>query len=157
MAYGTDEDFQQWAEAQGIALPTSPAAAVLRNRGSAYIDALYGARFVGRRASWDQDDEWPRTGAMTNIGEVVPPNAVPRQVVLASYRAAAAEAQGVDLARPFDPAGGEARVKREKVDVIETEYVAPPADAASAAPVVAGLESLLAPFIRKRRIGMLVI
>lgn len=148
MAYGTDEGFAQWLLDQGITVPSSPSHEVLRNRGSAYIDATYGARFIGQRAVWDQNDEWPRTGAVMASGVTVPADAIPRQVVLASYRAAVAEAQGVSLSRVYDPVGNAGAVKREKVDVIETEYFSAPTDAASAAPVVAGLDSLLAPFLR---------
>lgn len=146
MAYGTDEAFAEWLDGQGISLPVSaPDLAVLRTRGSDYIDATFGARFKGVPASVDQPDQWPRTGAMVH-GRAVPDTLVPQAVVQAAYRAALAEGQGFSLSRTIDPSAQV--VKREKVDVIETEYFQPPANADAGAPVVAGLDGLLAPFLK---------
>lgn len=157
MAYGTDDGFREWLDEQGISLSAATSLAILRARGSAYIDALYGARFVGVPTSVDQPDQWPRSGAVVHK-RAVPDDLVPLAVIHASYRAAVVEAQGISLTRTFDPTV--AQVKRSKVDVIEEEFFAPPADAAAAAPVIAGLDGMLAPFLRKesaRSIGFMVI
>lgn len=158
MAYGSDEAFQQWLDEQGIDLPSGrPSIANLRARGSAHIDAIYGGRFVGAPASVDQPNLWPRTGAAA-YGRAIPDDIIPLAVIHASYRAAVVEANGVSLSRTFDPTV--AQVKREKVDVLETEYFAAPTNAAAAVPVVAGLDGLLAPFLKAegaRALGMWVI
>lgn len=147
-----------WLEEQGQQIGLdAPSLSVLRARGSAYIDATYGARFVGVPASIDQADQWPRSGAVVH-GRAVPDDLVPLAVVHASYRAALAEGQGVSLSRTFDPTT--VQVKRERVDVVEQEYFAAPTDAASAAPVVAGIDGMLAPFLKPdnvRGIGMWVV
>ncbi|MDB6454701.1 DnaT-like ssDNA-binding protein [Falsirhodobacter sp. 20TX0035] len=151
--YGTDQDFAAWLDSQGISLPVSaPSLAVLRARGSAHIDATFGARFKGVTTAVDQPNQWPRSSVVVN-GRPLPDNAVPLAVVQASYRAALAEGQGFSLSRTVDPTAP--IVKRSKVDVIEEEFFQPPANAASAAPLVPGLDGLLAPFLRPDNVRMI--
>ncbi|WP_435170821.1 DnaT-like ssDNA-binding protein [Falsirhodobacter sp. 1013] len=146
MAYGTDDGFADWLDSLGISLPVSaPDLAVLRARGSDYIDAAFGARFKGVTTAVDQPNQWPRSGVVLN-GRPLPDGLVPLAVVQAAYRAALAEGQGFSLSRTIDPTAP--IVKREKVDVIETEYFQPPANADAGVPVVAGLDGLLAPFLK---------
>ncbi len=121
-AYGDDAGFQAWLDEQGYVLPgTAPALAVLRSRGSAYVDG-YEAFWTGYRTGGVmQELGWPRTGARVNCVQAIPDDAIPPAVVNASYRAAWLESSAPGtLAGPAPTPG--ARVKRQKVDVIEREF-----------------------------------
>lgn len=120
--YGTDEAFNAWLVANGLSLPVgAPTVAVLRLRGSAYVDGTYGPRLACSAPSGgiDQGRAWPRTGHVAN-GIAIEPDVVPAKWVEASYRAAylVATAPGFGSAtvNPMQ------RVKRQKVDVIEREF-----------------------------------
>ena len=91
--YGTDEGLTAWLAANGYTLPAdAPTAAVLRERGSVYIDGAYGSRFSGTPAGgFAQERAWPRTDAYA-YGSAIGPDVVPAAVVQASYHAAYAEA-----------------------------------------------------------------
>lgn len=121
-AYGTDAGFTAWLDEQGYVLPgTAPSPAVLRARGSVYVDG-YEAYWTGYRTDGVvQELGWPRTDATVNCVHAVPSDIIPPAVVTASYRAAWLEAStpGV-LAGPTVSTGE--RVKRQKVDVIEREF-----------------------------------
>lgn len=123
-AYGTDEGFEAWIAGQDLSLPVgAPAVAVLRQIGSSYVDAAYGAKLACSRKTggFTQELQWPRTGHVIN-GETVPDDLIPQAWIDASYRAAYLQATqpgwattGTDSTR---------QTKREKVDVIEREYFA---------------------------------
>ena len=90
--YGDDTGFNAWLTDNGYTLPAgSPLPAVLRNRGSQYIDAVYGSRFLGSVVDAEQERQWPREGAIVN-GKLLPANIVPAAVISASYYAACQEA-----------------------------------------------------------------
>lgn len=119
MSYGNDSDFQSYLDTYGYELPLdAPTPAVLRARGSAYIDGTYGPLWSGAPVAYP--DLWPRTGAVLYCTTAVPSDAVPGAVIDAAYRAAYLEATtpGV-LAGPVQSGP---RVKRQKVDVIEREF-----------------------------------
>lgn len=122
MAYGDDTGFQAWLDTFGYTLPVgAPSLAVLRARGSAYVDALYGAIWSGVPTDpLAQDNAWPRIGATINCTTVIADNIIPLPVVLASYRAAYLEAVTPGILS--GGATGGPRVKRQKVDVIEREF-----------------------------------
>lgn len=146
--YGTDDGFTAWLTANGYTLAVSaPSKAVLRERGSVYIDGAYGDRFPGRpTGGLAQERAWPRTGA-TVYGSTLASDLVPQRVIDASYMAAYLDAtQPGALAVLVDPAK---RVKRQKVDTIEREFFEPGANGAAivAAPVSTVIEGLLAPLI----------
>jgi hypothetical protein len=106
---------------------------------TAYIDATWGPYMRGVRKGFVQGLEWPRTGALDDAGYPLPDLPSCLQAAVAELAARAATAQ---LAADTD-AG--ARIKRERVDVLETEYF----DAGTSAPamsygIVAGL---LAPIL----------
>lgn len=143
--YGDDAGFNAWLADNGLTLPAgSPSAAVLRNRGSIYVDATYGQRLgcSAPAGGVTQERAWPRAG---HPG--VPADAVPLAWVHASYRAGylAATLSG-GLSRQIDM---QARVTREKVDVIEVQY----ADSGKAAPgevtglVDAEIDGLVSPYL----------
>ena len=146
--YGTDQGFTDWLAANGYSLPNgAPAAAVLRQRGSVYIDGTYGYRFPGSpTGGLDQDRAWPRTGA-TIYGSTLADTLVPQRVIDASYMAAYIEAtKPGSLAIVTDPAK---RVKRQKVEGIEREFFEPGGGSVFApdSPVSTIIEGLLAPLI----------
>lgn len=120
--YGTDQGFTDYLEAYGLTLPDSaPSGAILRARGSAYLDGAYEALWTGNRTDGvSQADAWPRTGATLNCVTAIGDDVVPLAIVNASYRAAYLEAATPGVLSASFNAGQ--RVKRSKVDVIEEEY-----------------------------------
>lgn len=145
--YGNEAGLEAWLTENGFTLPVNaPAPAVLLQRGSAYIDGLYGLRFSGvPTGGFAQERAWPRTGA-TAYGAAINPDVIPDAVVKASYFAAYQEAVTPGSLSPV--ATGAGQVKREKVDVIEVEYFGGSGDAlANATPTISAVEGLLAPFL----------
>ena len=123
MAYGDDSGFTAYLAQMGYVLPDgAPTPAVLRARGSAYLDATYEPLWTGdRTGGFMQEDGWPRTGAKLNCrAGLIPDEAIPPAVVTASYRAAWIEASAPGSLSASMTAGQ--RVAREKVDVIEVAY-----------------------------------
>lgn len=146
--YGTDDGFATWLVDNGYALPDgAPEPAILRQRGSAYLDGLYGPQFWGAPTSgFAQERAWPRTGAMA-YGSAVSPDVIPDAIVQASYFAALHEAASPGSLAPTATRAGQ--VKREKVDVVEVEYFAGSGDViADATPRFGLIEGLLDPFIQ---------
>jgi hypothetical protein len=121
-SYGSDAGFNAWLAMHGYQLPAnSPSVAILRARGTVYVDG-YEAFWTGYRTDGVmQELGWPRTNAMLNCTIVIPTDVIPPAVVNAAYRAAWLEAMtpGI-LAGPVVTTGS--RVKRQKVDVIEREF-----------------------------------
>jgi hypothetical protein len=145
--YGTDELFEAWLSANGFTLPeTAPAPAILRQRGSDYVDGLYGASLPGEpTAGIDQERAFPRIGA-TAYRKPIPDDAIPLRWIHASYAAAWYEANNPGGLQVSATASG--AVKREKIDVIETEYFAGSGDVAADATVrLSAVEGLVAPFL----------
>ena len=159
--YGDDTAFAAWLTANGLSLPVgAPAAAVLRQRGAAYVDGLYETRFVGTRAGgFAQERSWPRTNATLSSGETVPDNVVPVAVINASFEAAFQEAAEPGSLSAFGSIAG--RVKREKVEgAVEVEYQAIASEdnlAAAMAPVLTAVEGLLAPFLKHPMPAIMVV
>lgn len=120
MPYGDDAGFETWMETMGYVLPSgSPDVAVLRARGSAYIDATYEPMWTGMRTDpLNQDDAWPRTGATINCTIAIPDDLIPNAVINASYRAGLLLAS--ETTTPVPLTGS--RVKRQKADVLEREF-----------------------------------
>lgn len=139
MPYGSDQGFEDYLAAQGLALPAdSPSIAILRQIGSNYIDAAYEWKLQcsSRTGGFSQELAWPRTGHTVN-GQSVPSDLIPPAWVNASYRAAYLTAvtpgwatTGIDAAR---------QTKREKVDVIEREFFS--AEEAAGSSVAPGMPS----------------
>lgn len=147
--YGDDTSFAAWLTDNGYTLPgTAPSPAVLRNRGSQYIDSVYGSRFVGRIAAYDQERQWPREGAIVS-GKAIPSDIVPAAVIHASFYAAYQEAT-----RPgsLSVIGSSAtRVKRKKVGQLEVEYQNASDDSETGSdltPIISIVDGMLAPFLR---------
>ncbi|EPE96994.1 DnaT-like ssDNA-binding protein [Rhizobium grahamii] len=82
----------------------------------------YEPKFSGSRTGgFAQERAWPRTGASTYYGEVIPPDAIPVASENGSY-----EAAFLELTNPgsLSPVAGSSTVKREKVGQLEVEYAA---------------------------------
>lgn len=159
MSFGTDEAFQNWLDEQGMEVPdAAPSLAVLRRRGSDYINSTYGTRFSGvPTGGIAQADSWPRTGA-TAYGQEIGSDVVPAAVVQASYHAAYAEAVSPGSLSASGSAAS--AVKREKVEgAVEVEYQASSGEfsAASLTPIFTAVEGLLAPFLTRPAPGIMVV
>lgn len=149
--YGDDPGFEAWLEANGYELPVgAPDEAVLRQRGSSYIDAQYGSRFVGApTGGYAQERAWPRTGACVR-GSEIPDDVIPVAVINASYEAALQVAN--DPASLSVVGSAAQRVRREKVEgAVEVEYQSSSSSCDTAAdltPVMTIVDGMLAPFLR---------
>lgn len=146
--YGDDSGFTAWLNDNGYSLPVDgPTAAVLRNRGSQYIDAVYGSRFLGSVVDASQERQWPREGAVVN-GKLLPSNIVPAAVINASYQAAWQEAIEPGSLTAIGSASG--AVKRVKVGQIEKEYQQAKDDGSAAwlTPLISIVDGMLAPFLK---------
>lgn len=144
--YGDDGAFGTWLTANGYTLPDgAPTAAVLRQRGSVYIDATYGGRFPGQPTGGAaQERAWPRTGATDRYGNAIASDAVPGAVIEASYMAGYIDAMSPgSLSVVVNPSQ---RVKRQMVDVIEREFFAPGGDSA-VAPTSSIIDGMLAAYL----------
>jgi len=150
--YGTDEGFTAWLAANGYTLPVGAAAsAILRQRGSSYIDGRYGKLFAGAPTGGvTQDPFYPATGA-TYYGSPIADDLIPIPVVEASYFAAYAEAISPGSLSVTIRTGR--LTKREKVEgAVEREFFAPGDDMLAAmTPVMSAVEGLLTPFFAPDR------
>ena len=91
--------------------------------GAAYVVNAQVYAYDGERVSIAQWLAWPRSGATYGSSSLtVPDDAIPNEIVRANMVAAGLSMKGQlpTSAAPPDPTGRE--VKKEKVDVIETEY-----------------------------------
>ncbi len=146
--YGDDGGFSTWLADNGYTLPAeAPAPAVLRNRGSQYIDAVYGSRFVGSVVDATQERQWPREGAIVN-GKLLPSDVVPIAVINASYQAAWQEATNPGSLSAVGSASG--AVTREKVGSIEVQYAHAKDDGTASflTPLISVVDGMLAPFLK---------
>lgn len=146
--YGTDDQLQTWLTDNGYVLPDgSPVPAVLRQRGSQYIDAVYGDRFVGSVAAFDQERAWPRTGASLR-GVSIPSDVIPLAVIYASFFAAFEDASNPgSLSATGSASSG---ILREKVGELEVQYAGGTSDgtASSITPLISTVDGMLAPYLR---------
>lgn len=151
--YGDDAGFTAWLADNGYALPDgAPDVAVLRQRGSVYVDGLYGTQDVTRLrfpgAPTDgvaQDRAWPRTGA-TVFRVQIDPATIPAAVTEASYFAGLQEATSPGILSAS--ASASAQIKSEKTGPLETDYFQAEGSAAAAAMTTFSfIEGLLAPLL----------
>lgn len=144
--YGDDAKFTAWMASNGYSLPDGAVAvAVLRQRGSDYIDGLYGSRFSGQpTGGFEQERAWPRIGACAH-GQPIPSDVVPVAIEQASYHAAYQEAvKPGSLAIAVTAAGA---LKRKKIGPLEKEYFEGSGDAVADGTLkLSAVEGLLAPF-----------
>ena len=154
--YGTDGEFATWMADNGLTLPVGILPSVARNRGSAYLDGAYGSRLTCSYPTGgvDQERAFPRTGL-----PFVPSDAIPRAWINASFRAAYLIASDpTSLSSTISP---NARITKEKVDVIEVAYADNGAVVAGMATGVldAEIDGLVAPYLCKTdyQIGIMVV
>lgn len=147
--YGDDSGLTAWLASYGLTLPVgAPASAVLRQRGSAYVDSVYGPRLECSKPTGGvaQERAWPRTGHIYPLP--IAADAIPLNWVNASYRAAYLEAVTTGgLAATLNP---NARVQKQKVDVIERTFFdngATKPGAGGIATIDAEIDGMLAPFL----------
>ena len=115
-SYATAEQFAARAAAYGWTIPADEVAQeVLLRRAAEAMNAL---RWKGHKTYAGQPLAWPRTGAEVD-GEILPDTLIPAAIQYGQM-ALAAEIHGDDLSPPEMRQGP---VKREKVDVLEVEYV----------------------------------
>jgi len=148
--YGDDTEFAAWLTARGYTLPDSaPDAAVLRERGSVYIDGTYAERWPGTPTGGiDQERAWPRTGATDVYGNAIASNAVPTRVEHASYEAAWIEAgKPGSLGRTYTAAQDKVLTQ---VDKIKWEVVGDASGKGANVPVSTVIEGLLWPLLTSR-------
>lgn len=149
MSYGTDNGLSTWLSQQGYVLPDgAPSPAVLRARASTYVDS-YEQYWTGHRTDGvTQENAWPRTGATLNCVTAIASDVIPVAVVTATYRAAWLEASAPGVLAGPQVAPG-ARVKRQKVDVIEREFFDDGKHAVGSGPVFIDslIDGLLGQFI----------
>lgn len=88
--YGSDTGYLDYLNEMGYDAPTGDlSVANLRARGSAYIDALYAARFPGEPVDGiEQDRAWGRIDAQDIYGNDIADGSIPSRVIKASYEAA---------------------------------------------------------------------
>lgn len=154
--YSDDPTFTAWLTDNGFVLPDgTPAAAVLRQRGSSYIDAAYGPRFKGQpTAGYSQERAWPRAGAVVG-GSAIPSDVVPLAVIHASFNAAFQIATDPESLSSVGSSAG--IVKREKVEgAVEVEYqdtskaqtgIFDPFAPSAVTPLITTVDGLLAPYL----------
>jgi hypothetical protein len=147
--YGDKDAAQAYWTAAGYVVPDGTTDAQITaalQRGSLVIDR-YEHKFPGRRTGgFAQERAWPRTGASTYYGEVIPEADIPAAIINASYEAAFLELTNPGSLSPVIT--GSSTVKREKVGQIEIEYSESSSTSladlvAMATPVVVSIEGML--------------
>lgn len=129
-SYATVEHFRDYLTLRGrpnvdAGSINDAAVEVLLVLATDYIEARWGHRFLGQRASSEQRLSWPRTGAYDELGNKVGEDSVPSKLADAcveyAWRQNTAELQPDP---DTDASGRLATMKREKVGPIEeeTEY-----------------------------------
>ncbi len=88
-------------------------------RATAYLDGVYGSRFIGEATTFEQALEWPRKRAKFR-GKFFPDNEIPAKLIAATCEAAfITSGDPVALTVGFNT---EAQIVREKVGELETQY-----------------------------------
>ena len=156
--YGSDQRFTDWMADNGYSTSGDGVLTVaqLRQRGSAYIDALYEPKFPGQRTDGlEQERAFPRTGASA-YGQAIGADVIPLAVEHASYHAALQEA-----AKPGSlsiTAVNSGALKRKKIDTLEKEYFEGSGDAVADNTLrLSAVEGLLAAFLRAPEVAVFVV
>lgn len=156
--YGSDQRFTDWMADNGYSTSGDGVLTVaqLRQRGSAYIDALYEPKFPGQRTGGlEQERAFPRTGASA-YGQSIGSDVIPLAVEHASYHAALQEA-----AKPGSlsvSAVNSGALKRKKIDTIEKEYFEGSGDVVADNTIrLSAVEGLLTPFFSTPEVAVFVV
>lgn len=128
-SYVTVAELEAYAEARGVVLPNTEAAVeTLLIQAMDYVES-FRAKYQGRK-TWPRPDmdaahphaqalQWPRTGVVIDCDYNLPDNVIPQELKSAQMQAAIEAHNGLILM----PSSDGRVVKKEKVDVIETEYM----------------------------------
>lgn len=143
--YGTDQGLTDWLADNGMSLPgDAPTMAVLRNRGSVYVDSTYGAHLScsARTGGADQERAWPRTDHPN-----VDAGTIPLAWIHASYRAAYLHATtpgGLSVVTNANQ-----RVQKHRADVIERTFFdnGAPKPGEAVGLIDAEIDGLVAPYL----------
>lgn len=114
--------FKAWADGRGYSYAGKTDLQVEQalRRGTAYVDATYGALFTGARVKGrDQALEWPRAGASDYSGVTVGSTSVPAEILNGTGEAALREL-AARLNPDLKPGGGV--VRRVKAASVEVEF-----------------------------------
>lgn len=154
MAYGTDQGLLDWATQNGFAIPAGAVPAVMRQRGSVYLDGTYGDPLAPRTfkgvptGGYAQANQWPRTGVSV-YKQPVPDNVTPVQVEHSAYYAGWLDATTPGSLQSDTSQSG--AVKSEQIGDLKTEFFGPGDKStvmtSSPAPVFSYIEGLLGPFL----------
>lgn len=88
-------------------------------RATAYLDGVYGLRFIGEAATFEQSLEWPRKRAKFR-GKFFPDNEIPAKLIAATCEAAFITAgDAAALTAGFNT---EDQIVREKAGELEVQY-----------------------------------
>lgn len=119
-SYVTAEELRAYAAARGLTLSDDDALVEpLAIQAMDYLEAMRG-RYQGRKTfPGVQALQWPRTGVVLDCDYLLPDNIIPRELKAAQMQLAVEAFSGLSLL----PSSDGRVVKREKVDVIETEYM----------------------------------
>lgn len=131
-SYVTAAQISQFAEDQGVTLAGTYTTTILAYRAMEYLERF---DFIGVKYTEAQALQWPRSGAWID-GYQVDIDEIPQELIDAQLAIALAIDEG------YDPlANVDRQAKREKIDVIEIEYM----DGAAATPFA----KRIAPALRK--------
>lgn len=114
-SYVSEADLTAYAAKRGVTLPSGNDLTVLAIKAMDYIESLE-PRFKGSRVESDQPLSWPRKGVIIN-GFFVDDDTIPKQLHELQCQLVI---DGMTVT--LQPNGTGRIVKRQKVDVIETEY-----------------------------------
>jgi len=90
-------------------------------QGSMILDAIYAHRFPGQKTGGiAQIRQWPREGAQTIRGELIPFDMIPPAVEVAAFEIAKSEVLRPGGILPTSFASQQ--VKKQKIDVLEREF-----------------------------------
>jgi hypothetical protein len=120
-SYVSEADLEAFATARGITLTADPA--ILLIKAMDYIESL---GYKGYKSSSTQELQWPRYGVYVD-GYCIDSDVIPTALKNGLMQTAISIDEGYDPTATLTQA-----VKRERVDVIEVEYM----DGSSASPII---------------------
>ncbi|MCO4316337.1 hypothetical protein M8997_004010 [Phyllobacterium sp. 21LDTY02-6] len=149
-SYADVAAFKTYAGNMGydIADKTDPEIEQALRRGTRWIDATYGARFVGSPTDSAQALEWPRTGAKWR-GSELPDDVIPSQVKNATSEAAWRELTAPGSLSPDYNGADQIKRERKKVGELEKEieYADGSFSQAASVPVFSVIDGILSSLI----------
>jgi hypothetical protein len=128
-SYVSVAEYRAYAQARGVSLPVADAQVEVQLiQAMDYVES-FRAKYQGRK-TWPRPGmdvshpdaqalQWPRTGVTIDCGYNLPDNVIPQELKQVQMQAALEVNTGLSLM----PSSDGRVVKKEKVDVIETEYM----------------------------------